>query len=108
MARTDRPTANATATRPADGAENSAAPQTAVTSVNVPMNSAPNSRDMVSPLIQARLPSRARITWFTRSRRGATGLQACLCVSTRAGIGGKALQRVRVRHRDDVVAAIHA
>src|SRR3954462_12508654 len=51
IARTERPTANATATRPADGAENNAAPHTAVTSVNVPMNSAPSSRgDMVSPL----------------------------------------------------------
>ena len=44
IARTDRPTAKATATSPAEGAENSAAPHTAVTSVNVPMNSAPSSR----------------------------------------------------------------
>src|SRR5947199_10342171 len=53
IARTDRPTAKATATRPADGAENSAAPQTAVTSVNVPTNSAPSSRgdDMNPPII---------------------------------------------------------
>ena len=51
IAKTDRPTANATATRPADGAENSAAPHTAVTSVNVPTNSAASSRDMVFPFI---------------------------------------------------------
>src|SRR3954471_16743106 len=50
IARTERPTANATATRPALGAENSAAPHTAVTSVKVPMNSALNSLVMlVSP-----------------------------------------------------------
>src|SRR3954462_5671703 len=51
IARTERPTAKATATRPDGGAEKRAAPHTAVTSVNVPMNSAPSSRgdDMNSP-----------------------------------------------------------
>ena len=44
IASTDRPTANATAINPADGAENKAAPQTALTSAKVPMNSAANSR----------------------------------------------------------------
>src|ERR1043166_3039934 len=44
IAITERPTANATAISPADGAENSAAPQTPVTSANVPTNSAPSSR----------------------------------------------------------------
>jgi hypothetical protein len=50
MASTDRPTAKATATSPADGAENSAAPHTALTSMNVPMNSAPNSRTIFASL----------------------------------------------------------
>src|SRR2546422_7941546 len=49
MASTDRPTANATATRPADGAEKSAAPHTAVTSANVPINSAPSSLPICLP-----------------------------------------------------------
>src|SRR6266403_2181381 len=46
IASTERPTANATAINPALGAENNAAPQTALTSVNVPMTSALNSRDI--------------------------------------------------------------
>src|ERR1041384_4572855 len=70
IAMTDRPTATATATSPVDGAENSAAPHTAVTSVNVPMNSAPSSRgDMSFPpneFVGARRVSPARITSFTR------------------------------------------
>src|SRR5215467_14019655 len=51
IASTDKPTAKATATSPADGAENSAAPHTALTSMNVPMNSAPNSRTILASLV---------------------------------------------------------
>jgi hypothetical protein len=43
--------AKATVIRPADGAENNAAPQTAPTSANVPINSAPSSRNMRDPLV---------------------------------------------------------
>ena len=75
IARTDRPTANATATRPADGAENSAAPHTAVTSVNVPTNSAASSRDMVFPFI-TRPTARSGHASFYRWGRGATGFVA--------------------------------
>jgi hypothetical protein len=40
MANTAVPMAKATVINPADGSENSAAPQTELTSMNVPMNSA--------------------------------------------------------------------
>src|SRR5690349_2896203 len=76
IAITERPTANATAISPADGAENSAAPQTPVTSANVPTNSAPSSRAddaMDPPAILLPGEARARITWFTRKADGATG-----------------------------------
>src|SRR5260370_7378062 len=44
MARTGVPIGGATVMRPADGAENSAAPQTELTSAKVPMNSAKYTR----------------------------------------------------------------
>ena len=53
MASTERPTAKATATSPADGAENNAAPQTALTNANVPMNSAAKTRCMMKSPVPA-------------------------------------------------------
>src|SRR2546422_1003262 len=131
MASTDRPTANATATRPADGAEKSAAPHTAVTSANVPINSAPSSLPICLPPRFSSCPNRqARTTWFNKCNRRATGPAPACAVppSTlatpalrerrllRRVLGGlllgcglrfiDGLQRLRMRHRDDVVAAV--
>ena len=49
IAMTDKPTANAIAIRPACGAENNAEPQTALTSENVPINSAARCRCIGQP-----------------------------------------------------------
>src|ERR1043165_8121589 len=109
IASTDSPTAKATATSPPpEGAENNAAPQTAVTSVNVPMNSAPSSRgdDMNPPMNPSLRLGRGRITWFTRSGSRATGVGAACAYSSRAGVGGLVLESIRVRHRNDVVAGV--
>src|SRR4029079_2565413 len=50
IAMTDKPTANAIAIRPACGAENNAEPQTALTSENVPINSAARCRYIATNL----------------------------------------------------------
>src|SRR3979411_2875715 len=61
--------ANATVMRPADGAENSAAPHTELTSMNVPMNSAPNFWDIVpaSPLMRSRFRFRSKSAALPKS-----------------------------------------
>src|SRR5256885_16420788 len=93
IARTERPTAKATATRPADGAEKRAAPHTAVTSVNVPMNSAPSSRgdDMNSPHESVAPAGAGRITRFTRAWARATGGGAPRALLSAVRIGGHGL-----------------
>src|ERR1041384_3771170 len=85
IAITERPTANATAISPADGAENSAAPQTPVTSANVPTNSAPSSRaDMIPPNDPAAPGARSANHMVHQLGAVGNGVEQALCVINRA------------------------
>src|SRR4029077_12242490 len=108
---TDKPTARAIATRPACGAENSAEPHTAVTSENVPTNSAANSRCIVGPPY-LEVESRRHASTISRQEQLAVSadvdagfqnylnLFAVFCRPAR-------LERVGLRHGDDVVSRIN-
>src|SRR3954466_5931933 len=108
ITRTERPTAKATATRPADGAEKRAAPHTAVTSVNVPMNSAPSSRgdDMNYPH-EIRCSGGAGTNHMVHQvwvEGNGVGRPCALLSAVR--IGGLVLEGVGMRHGNYVVAGI--
>src|SRR6476646_3628501 len=112
IANTDRPTAKATATSPTDGAEKSAEPQTALTSVNVPTNSAANSRCILKlpkiPQIESVRAMLQQPAAKSNRRGGDAGRHPRNYMNLIAVFPCPArLQCVGLRHGDDIVAGIN-